>query len=46
MFQVSGELQEVGGATYLHCSVNGILSQPKLVILDNSVHLFSMVRFV
>uniref|UniRef100_A0A4W4FLD5 Methylcrotonoyl-CoA carboxylase subunit alpha, mitochondrial n=1 Tax=Electrophorus electricus TaxID=8005 RepID=A0A4W4FLD5_ELEEL len=40
-FQVSGELQKEGGATYLHCCVNGVLSRPKLVILDNTVHLFS-----
>ncbi|XP_027014339.1 methylcrotonoyl-CoA carboxylase subunit alpha, mitochondrial [Tachysurus fulvidraco] len=42
VFQVSGELQKVGGATYLHCCVNGVLSRPKLVIQDNMVHLFSM----
>ncbi|XP_076879948.1 methylcrotonoyl-CoA carboxylase subunit alpha, mitochondrial [Brachyhypopomus gauderio] len=42
VFQVSGDLQEEGGATYLHCCVNGVLSRPKLVILDNTVHLFSM----
>ncbi|KAI4898873.1 hypothetical protein NFI96_012678 [Prochilodus magdalenae] len=42
VFHVSGELQKEGGATYLRCCVNGVLSRPKLVILDNTVHLFSM----
>ncbi|KAL6469527.1 hypothetical protein MHYP_G00230510 [Metynnis hypsauchen] len=42
VFQVSGELQKEGGATYLCCCVNGVLSRPKLVIVDNEVHLFSM----
>ncbi|XP_036377034.1 methylcrotonoyl-CoA carboxylase subunit alpha, mitochondrial [Megalops cyprinoides] len=42
VFQVSGELHEEGEALYLCCSVNGVLSRPKLVILDNTVHLFSM----
>lgn len=45
MFHVSGELQLEGDVTYLWCSVNGVLSRPKLVILDNTVHLFSMVGF-
>uniref|UniRef100_A0A3Q1F6G9 Methylcrotonoyl-CoA carboxylase subunit alpha, mitochondrial n=1 Tax=Acanthochromis polyacanthus TaxID=80966 RepID=A0A3Q1F6G9_9TELE len=31
-----------GGASFLHCSVNRVKSRPKLVILDNTVHLFSM----
>ncbi|MED6269106.1 Methylcrotonoyl-CoA carboxylase subunit alpha, mitochondrial [Characodon lateralis] len=31
-----------GGASFLHCSVNGVKSRPKLVILDDTVHLFSM----
>uniref|UniRef100_A0AAQ4R0U7 Methylcrotonoyl-CoA carboxylase subunit alpha, mitochondrial n=1 Tax=Gasterosteus aculeatus aculeatus TaxID=481459 RepID=A0AAQ4R0U7_GASAC len=31
-----------GGASFLHCCVNGVKSRPKLVILDNTVHLFSM----
>lgn len=34
-----------GDVTYLRCSVNGVLSRPKLVILDNTVHIFSMVGF-
>ncbi len=42
MFHVLGELQVEGDVTLL-CSVNGVLSQPKLVILDNTVHIFSMV---
>lgn len=43
VFHVSGELQTEGDVTYLWCSVNGVLSRPKLVILDNTVHIFSMV---
>ncbi|KTG38675.1 hypothetical protein cypCar_00022723 [Cyprinus carpio] len=35
-------LQMEGDVTYLRCSVNGVLSRPKLVILDNTVHIFSM----
>ncbi|XP_031430920.1 methylcrotonoyl-CoA carboxylase subunit alpha, mitochondrial [Clupea harengus] len=42
VFHVSGELQKEGDATYLRCSVSGTMSRPKLVILDNTVHLFSM----
>ncbi|XP_030647199.1 methylcrotonoyl-CoA carboxylase subunit alpha, mitochondrial [Chanos chanos] len=42
VFHVSGQLEEEGGASYLRCSVNGVLSRPKLVIVDNTVHLFSM----
>uniref|UniRef100_A0A8D3BCS8 Methylcrotonoyl-CoA carboxylase subunit alpha mitochondrial n=1 Tax=Scophthalmus maximus TaxID=52904 RepID=A0A8D3BCS8_SCOMX len=30
-----------GGASFLHCSVDGEKSRPKLVMLDNTVHLFS-----
>ncbi|XP_049588315.1 methylcrotonoyl-CoA carboxylase subunit alpha, mitochondrial [Syngnathus scovelli] len=40
-FHVTGELETEDGASFLHCSVNGVKSRPKLVILDNSVHLFS-----
>ncbi len=43
VYHVTGELELEGGATFLHCSVNGVKSRPKLVILDNTVHLFSMV---
>lgn len=42
VFHVTGEVETEGGASYLHCSVNGVKSRPKLVILDNTVHLFSM----
>ncbi|KAM9797811.1 methylcrotonoyl-CoA carboxylase subunit alpha, mitochondrial [Syngnathus typhle] len=40
-FHVTGELETEDGASFLHCSVNGVKSRPKLVILDNSVHVFS-----
>uniref|UniRef100_A0A8C8HHT7 Methylcrotonoyl-CoA carboxylase subunit alpha, mitochondrial n=1 Tax=Oncorhynchus tshawytscha TaxID=74940 RepID=A0A8C8HHT7_ONCTS len=42
LFQVSGEVETEGQTSFLHCSVNGVKSRPKLVILDNTVHLFSM----
>uniref|UniRef100_A0A674PIT1 Methylcrotonyl-CoA carboxylase subunit n=1 Tax=Takifugu rubripes TaxID=31033 RepID=A0A674PIT1_TAKRU len=42
-YHVSGSLEAEGGALFLHCSVNGVKSRPKLVILDNVVHLFSTV---
>ncbi|XP_072111327.1 methylcrotonoyl-CoA carboxylase subunit alpha, mitochondrial isoform X5 [Mobula birostris] len=41
-FHVFGKLNTEGDATYLESSVNGILSRSKVVITDNSVHLFSM----
>ena len=41
---MTGEVESEGGASFLHCSVNGVESRPKLVIMDNTVHLFSMVR--
>lgn len=44
-YHVSGNLEPEGGALFLHCSVNGVKSRPKLVILDNTVHLFSTVGF-
>lgn len=40
---MTGEVEVEGGASFLHCSVNGVKSRPKLVILDNTVHLFSTV---
>ena len=40
---MTGEVESEGGASFLHCSVNGVESRPKLVIVDNTVHLFSMV---
>uniref|UniRef100_F7GE15 Methylcrotonoyl-CoA carboxylase subunit alpha, mitochondrial n=1 Tax=Monodelphis domestica TaxID=13616 RepID=F7GE15_MONDO len=41
-FEVFGDLCKEGDSTYLKCSVNGIVSKPKLIILDNTIHLFSM----
>uniref|UniRef100_A0A8C4HP58 Methylcrotonoyl-CoA carboxylase subunit alpha, mitochondrial n=1 Tax=Dicentrarchus labrax TaxID=13489 RepID=A0A8C4HP58_DICLA len=41
VYHVTGEVEMESGATFLHCSVNGVKSRPKLVILDNTVHLFS-----
>uniref|UniRef100_A0A673CX82 Methylcrotonoyl-CoA carboxylase subunit alpha, mitochondrial n=1 Tax=Sphaeramia orbicularis TaxID=375764 RepID=A0A673CX82_9TELE len=41
LYHVTGEVEVEGGASFLHCSVNGVKSHPKLVILDNTVHLFS-----
>lgn len=43
---MSGNLEADGGALFLHCSVNGVKSRPKLVVLDNTVHLFSTVGFL
>uniref|UniRef100_A0A3B5A2T1 Methylcrotonoyl-CoA carboxylase subunit alpha, mitochondrial n=1 Tax=Stegastes partitus TaxID=144197 RepID=A0A3B5A2T1_9TELE len=42
VYHVTGEVELEGGASFLHCSVNGVKSRPKLVILNNTVHLFSM----
>ncbi|KAG7248923.1 hypothetical protein CRUP_031206 [Coryphaenoides rupestris] len=42
VYHVTGEVESEGGASFLHCSVDGVESRPKLVILDNVVHLFSM----
>uniref|UniRef100_A0A667YL61 Methylcrotonoyl-CoA carboxylase subunit alpha, mitochondrial n=1 Tax=Myripristis murdjan TaxID=586833 RepID=A0A667YL61_9TELE len=42
LYHVTGDVELEDGATFLHCSVNGVKSRPKLVILDNTVHLFSM----
>lgn len=42
---MSGSLEAHAEALFLRCSVNGVKSRPKLVILDNSVHLFSPVGF-
>uniref|UniRef100_A0A7N8Y9X7 Methylcrotonyl-CoA carboxylase subunit n=1 Tax=Mastacembelus armatus TaxID=205130 RepID=A0A7N8Y9X7_9TELE len=39
-YHVTGEVEVEGGASFLHCSVNGVKSRSKLVILDNTVHLF------
>ncbi|XP_077462528.1 methylcrotonoyl-CoA carboxylase subunit alpha, mitochondrial [Stigmatopora argus] len=40
-FHVTGELEMDSGASFLRCSVNGVNSRPKLVILEDTVHLFS-----
>nr|XP_061791052.1 methylcrotonoyl-CoA carboxylase subunit alpha, mitochondrial-like [Nerophis lumbriciformis] len=40
-FHVTGELETDGGASFLRCSVNGVKSRPKLVIVEDTVHLFS-----
>lgn len=40
---VTGDVEMEDGASFLHCSVNGVKSRPKLVILDSTVHLFSTV---
>uniref|UniRef100_A0A6Q2XTH3 Methylcrotonoyl-CoA carboxylase 1 (alpha) n=1 Tax=Esox lucius TaxID=8010 RepID=A0A6Q2XTH3_ESOLU len=42
MFQVSGKMETEGQASFLRCSVNGVKSRPKLFILHNTVHIFSM----
>ncbi|XP_056133165.1 methylcrotonoyl-CoA carboxylase subunit alpha, mitochondrial [Lampris incognitus] len=42
VYHATGEVEAEGGASFLHCSVNGVKSRPKLVILNNTVHLFSM----
>ncbi|KAE8603810.1 hypothetical protein XENTR_v10014472 [Xenopus tropicalis] len=41
VLNVSGELVSEGDVTYLECSVNGVMSKPKLVIVDNTIYLFS-----
>ncbi|XP_040205378.1 methylcrotonoyl-CoA carboxylase subunit alpha, mitochondrial [Rana temporaria] len=42
VLKVSGELLNEGGMTFLRCSVDGTLCKSKLVIIDNTIHLFSM----
>nr|XP_015216131.1 PREDICTED: methylcrotonoyl-CoA carboxylase subunit alpha, mitochondrial [Lepisosteus oculatus] len=42
VFQVSGDVIREEDASYLRCSVNGVVSRPKLVFLGDTVHLFSM----
>lgn len=42
LYHVTGEVESEGGASFLHCSVNGVKARPKIVILDNTVHLFAM----
>ncbi|XP_014701723.3 methylcrotonoyl-CoA carboxylase subunit alpha, mitochondrial [Equus asinus] len=41
-FQVLGDLCSEGDCTYLKCSVNGVASKTKLIILENTIYLFSM----
>ncbi|XP_008833619.1 methylcrotonoyl-CoA carboxylase subunit alpha, mitochondrial isoform X1 [Nannospalax galili] len=41
-FRVLGDLSSEGGCTYLKSSVNGVSSKVKLVILNNTIYLFSM----
>ncbi|XP_045632559.1 methylcrotonoyl-CoA carboxylase subunit alpha, mitochondrial isoform X2 [Ursus americanus] len=41
-FQVLGVLCTEGDCTYLKCSVNGAASKTKLIILENTIYLFSM----
>ncbi|XP_040858548.1 methylcrotonoyl-CoA carboxylase subunit alpha, mitochondrial isoform X1 [Ochotona curzoniae] len=41
-FHVHGKLSSEGGCTYLKCSVNGVASKAKLIILENTVYLFSL----
>ncbi|XP_051839206.1 methylcrotonoyl-CoA carboxylase subunit alpha, mitochondrial isoform X2 [Antechinus flavipes] len=40
-FEVLGDLCNEGGCTYLKCSVNGVVSKPKLIISENTIYLFS-----
>lgn len=41
-FHVLGDLCSEGDCTYLKSSVNGVASKTKLVILENTIYLFSM----
>ncbi|XP_007094624.2 methylcrotonoyl-CoA carboxylase subunit alpha, mitochondrial isoform X1 [Panthera tigris] len=41
-FQVLGDLCNEGDCTYLKCSVNGVATKTKLIILENTIYLFSM----
>ncbi|XP_011944186.1 PREDICTED: methylcrotonoyl-CoA carboxylase subunit alpha, mitochondrial isoform X7 [Cercocebus atys] len=40
-FQVLGNLYSEEDCTYLKCSVNGVASKAKLIILENTIYLFS-----
>ncbi|XP_073887577.1 methylcrotonoyl-CoA carboxylase subunit alpha, mitochondrial isoform X4 [Macaca fascicularis] len=40
-FQVLGDLYSEEDCTYLKCSVNGVASKAKLIILENTIYLFS-----
>eukprot|EP00069_Balaena_mysticetus_P019954 bmy_12634T0 len=41
-FHVLGDLCSEGDCTYLKSSVNGVASKTKLIILENTIYLFSM----
>uniref|UniRef100_A0A8C0WJS0 Methylcrotonoyl-CoA carboxylase subunit alpha, mitochondrial n=1 Tax=Castor canadensis TaxID=51338 RepID=A0A8C0WJS0_CASCN len=41
-FRVLGDLHSEGDCTHLMCSVNGVSRKAKLIILDNTIYLFSM----
>lgn len=43
IFQVLGDLYSEGDCTYLKCSINGVASKAKLIVLENTIYLFSMV---
>ena len=45
-FQVLGDLLSEGDCTYLRCSINGVTSKTKLIFLENTIYLFSVVRFL
>lgn len=41
-FHVLGDLYSEGDCTYLKSSINGVASKTKLIILENTIYLFSM----
>lgn len=41
-FRVLGDLSSEDGCTYLKSSINGVARKSKFILLDNTVHLFSM----
>ncbi|KAM8791728.1 LOW QUALITY PROTEIN: methylcrotonoyl-CoA carboxylase subunit alpha, mitochondrial-like [Rhynchonycteris naso] len=45
-FQVLGDLLSEGDCTYLKCSINGISNKTKLIILENTIYLFSVEETV
>ncbi|MBN3310521.1 MCCA carboxylase, partial [Amia calva] len=44
VLQVSGEVvqEPASGASFLSCCVDGVVSRPRVVLMDSRVHLFSM----
>ncbi|XP_068137195.1 methylcrotonoyl-CoA carboxylase subunit alpha, mitochondrial isoform X3 [Hyperolius riggenbachi] len=40
--KVSGELTSDGGVTFIKCCVDGAVFKSKLIIIDNTIHLFSV----